>query len=431
MTGSDETPDDLVAREIAELRCHMSEERVLIATRAAELVSERAARAEVERASRMKDEFLATLSHELRTPLNAILGWTELLRSGNLPEPMRQQAVEIIDRNARVQTRLIEDLLEMSRIVSGKVQLDIQTVELADIIRAAVESARPMATSKGVRLSATIEAGVGKLAGDPGRLQQVISNLLSNAIKFTPVGGNVRVGLAATPTDLVLTVRDNGSGIAADFVPFLFDRFAQGESSHTRRFGGLGLGLSIVKQLVEMHGGRVAAESEGAGRGATFTVSLPLAIGAADASDDTKKTTATPPETLLVEARKLTGVKVLVVDDEPDSRELMKRLLENREAKVVTAASAAVALELVERYRPDIVLSDIGMPGIDGYDFIRQVRALGETRGGSVPAIAVTAFARAEDRDRAILAGYQQHLPKPMQMERLLEAINASIPCRP
>ncbi|HSI03876.1 MAG TPA: ATP-binding protein, partial [Myxococcota bacterium] len=389
-------------------------------------------RAESERVSHMKDEFLATLSHELRTPLNAILGWSELLKADGLADATRLQAVEIIDRNARVQTRLIEDLLEMSRIISGKVRLDLQPIDLADIVDAAVESAQPMASTRGVRLSKVIDAGVGKMSGDPARLQQVVTNLLSNAIKFTPVGGNVRVQLAQGSTDIRIIVRDNGSGIAPDFAPFLFDRFAQAEPSHTRRFGGLGLGLSIVKQLVEMHGGNVTAESAGLGKGSTFTVSLPLArvtAGANDDVDDAVRGYAADAGGL--DIKLLTGIKILVVDDEPDARELMKRVLETREAKVVTAASAAIGLELVERYRPDIVLSDIGMPGIDGYDFIRQVRALGVTRGGTVPAIAVTAFARAEDRERALLAGYQSHLPKPMQVHQLVAAIAASVPCSP
>ena len=340
------------------------------------------------------------------------------------------KAVEIIDRNARVQTRLIEDLLEMSRIISGKVRLEVQVIDLAEVVDAAVESAQPMAATRGVRLSKVIDAGIGKMKGDPARLQQVVTNLLSNAIKFTPAHGNVRVQLAGSPDEVQIVVRDNGSGIAPDFAPFLFERFAQAESSHTRRFGGLGLGLSIVKQLVEMHGGRVTAESAGVGKGATFTVTLPLAIASAGGSDDMDR--ASPGQAAGDEAReptKLTGIKVLVVDDEPDARELMKRVLETREAQVVTAASAAAGLELVERYRPDIVLSDIGMPGIDGYDFIRQVRALGSTRGGSVPAIAVTAFARAEDRERALLAGYQCHLAKPMQVHQLVAAIAASVAC--
>ncbi len=397
--------------------------------RALHLDSERAARTEAERVSHMKDEFLATLSHELRTPLNAILGWSELLKADGLTDSTRLQAVEIIDRNARVQTRLIEDLLEMSRIISGKVRLDVQAIDLADVVQAAVESAQPMAATRGVRLSKVIDAGAGKMNGDPARLQQVITNLLSNAIKFTPVGGNVRVQLAQTPNDIQVIVRDNGSGIAPDFAPFLFDRFAQAEPSHTRRFGGLGLGLSIVKQLVEMHGGSVVAESAGLGKGSTFTVSLPVVRLSAGANEDVDGVAREQDAEKNSEATKLTGIKVLVVDDEPDARELMKRVLETRDAKVVTAASAAVGLDLVERYRPDIVLSDIGMPGIDGYDFIRQVRALGAKRGGTVPAIAVTAFARAEDRERALRAGYQSHLPKPMQVHQLVAAIAASVSC--
>ncbi len=397
------------------------------AERAMLLDSERAARGEAERVSRMKDEFLATLSHELRTPLNAILGWAQLLKSETLTGATRSQAVETIDRNARLQTRLIEDLLETSRIISGKVRLDLQTIDLADVVQAAAESAQPAATVKGVRLTPVIDAGGCHVCGDPARLQQVVTNLLSNAIKFTPVGGHVLVRLVQGPCEARVVVRDNGSGIAPDFAPFLFDRFAQAEPSHTRRFGGLGLGLSIVKQLVEMHGGEVAAASDGPGKGATFTVTLPLTMRRTATSEGVAgEAPAHAERSFRLDARKLTGIKILVVDDEADARDLMKRVLETREAMVVTAASAAVGLELVERFRPDVVLSDIGMPGIDGYDFIRQVRALGPTRGGAVPAIAVTAFARAEDRDRALRAGYQSHLPKPMQVFDLIEAIVAS-----
>jgi signal transduction histidine kinase/ActR/RegA family two-component response regulator len=383
------------------------------------LAAEQAARAEAERQSRIKDEFLATLSHELRTPLNAILGWSQVLRSGQLKgaEDM-SRGLEIIERNARAQTRIIDDLLDMSRIISGKVRLDVIPLDLASVIEAAVGTVRHAADAKGVRLEVALDPGAGQVSGDPARLQQVFWNFLSNSVKHSKRGSRVRVVLERVDAHVEVSVTDEGEGISPEFLPHVFDRFRQADSTTTRRHGGLGLGLSIVKQLVELHGGTIRATSPGPGQGSTFTVALPLTpvhqepdpagdavVARADASADVA----------LDAGVKLAGVRVLVVDDEPDARALVKRLLEAREARVTTAASAPEALEAVRRERPDVVVSDIGMPGEDGYSFIRKVRALGPEEGGDVPAVALTAYVRSEERARALKAGFQMHLPKPVE----------------
>ena len=391
------------------------------------LASEQAARGEAERAGRMKDEFLATLSHELRTPLNAILGWSQILASGTRDAEDLSEGLRTIERNARAQTRIIEDLLDMSRIISGKIRLDVQRLDLAGVVQAAVDTMRHAADAKAIRLQAVIDPNAASVSGDPGRLHQVFWNLISNAIKFTPKGGRVQVLLERVNSHLAVSVIDTGEGIRPEFLPRVFDRFKQADASTTRRHGGLGLGLSIVKQLVELHGGTVRAASGGEGHGSTFTVTLPLTPVRASPEPDHQRRprhaesqfgAATADDCL-----KLKGVRVLVVDDEADSRHLVKRLLEDCEACVLTAGSAAEALAAVQRERPDVLISDIGMPDEDGYSLIGRVRALGPERGGTVPALALTAYARAEDRVRAVRAGFQTHVVKPVEPAELITMV--------
>ncbi|XXT15631.1 ATP-binding protein [Sorangium sp. So ce429] len=391
--------------------------------RARLLETERASRAELERVSVMKDEFLATLSHELRTPLNAILGWSELLleQSGDAAE--LRQGLETIARNARAQAKLIEDLLDMNRIISGKVRLDVQRTDLAAVVDAAVDSVRPSVEAKGIRLRKIIDPLAGPVSGDPNRLQQVVWNLLSNAVKFTPRGGAIDVLLERVSSHIEITVHDSGVGIAPEFLSQIFERFRQADSSTTRRFGGLGLGLSIVKQLVELHGGTVHAESSGAGQGSTFVVCLPLhVVREAPEREHPTSAKAVPPRQGEIA---LAGIKVLVVEDEPDARELLKWVLARSKADVVTASSATEGFDLVRTAHPDVVVSDIGMPGKDGYQFMREVRSLPPAEGGKVPAIALTAFARSEDRTKAMLAGYQVHLAKPIEPRELAATIRS------
>lgn len=390
------------------------------------LAAERNARAEAEQASRMKDEFLATVSHELRTPLNAMLGWALLLARKKADERTLRQGLSVIERNARAQAQLIEDLLDMSRIISGKIGLDVQSVDLYDVIAAAIETARPGAEAKDIRIEQALDPDAGEIRGDPHRLQQVVWNLLSNAVKFTPRGGQVQVVLERVGSHAELTVADTGQGIQPEFLPFVFDRFRQADASSTRRHSGLGLGLSIVKQLVELHGGRVRAESPGEGRGATFVVELPVAAVHEPLPLNPPASSQGESHEALCEALSLSRITVLAVDDEPDALSLIRRVLEECDARVLTAKTASEALDLLRREHPDVLLSDIGMPGMDGYELIRRVRALAPEAGGDVPAAALTAFARSEDRTRAALAGYQTHLTKPVQPNELL-AIVASL----
>jgi PAS domain S-box-containing protein len=392
--------------------------------RAALLESERAARAEAERVNRLKDEFLATLSHELRTPLNAIMGWSHVLSHSSVSAADAKQGLDAIERNARAQTQMIEDLLDMSRIVSGKVRLDVQRVDLAEVIERATEAVTPLANGRAVRLVKVLDPHAGPVAGDPSRLQQVIWNLLTNAIRFTPKGGKVQIVLERVNSHLELSVSDNGEGIDPAFLPHVFDRFRQADASTTRRHGGLGLGLSIVKQLVELHGGSVRAKSPGKGAGATFIVSLPLAPTMDDAMTmERRHPSADPIAKAPFDAPQLRGTRVLIVDDDADARVLIERMLSDHAAEVLTASSAAEALELVRRERPDVLLSDIGMPKEDGYDLIRNVRALPPEEGGATPAVALTAFARSEDRRRTLMAGYQMHVAKPVDPAELLAVI--------
>jgi PAS domain S-box-containing protein len=381
--------------------------------------AERAARSEITRASHLKDDFLATLSHELRTPLTAILGWARVLMRKRDDTETIDRGLEAIERNAVAQAQLIDDLLDMSRIMSGKVRLDVRPTDLAQVVDAAIESVRPSADAKDVRLVSVLDPRAGPVPADPARLQQVVWNLLTNAIKFTPKGGRVEAVLRRVNSHLELTVVDNGVGIAPEFMPHVFDRFRQADSSTTRSHGGLGLGLSIVKQLVEMHGGTVHAYSEGRDRGATFTVCVPLSAVRPQPHEVHPTADSASPGIDV----SLDGMHVLVVDDEPDTRELLSHLLTDCHAHVHTARSAREGMEALQRLKPDALISDIGMPEQDGYQFIRAVRGLPADRGGRTPAIALTAFARSEDRTRAMLAGYQLHIAKPIEPHELLAAL--------
>jgi PAS domain S-box-containing protein len=381
------------------------------------LEAERAARIEAQRAARMKDEFLATLSHELRTPLNAILGWTQVLRM----QPRTEQedvrrALGVIERNAHAQVQLIDDLLDLSRILAGQLRLDVQRVALVDVTRGAIESAQPAADAKGVRLESILDARRGLVSGDAARLQQVIWNLLSNAVKFTPKGGRVQVLLERVNSHIEITVSDTGIGISADFLPHVFGRFSQQDSTPGRKYAGLGLGLAISKQLVELHGGSIHAKSAGEGRGATFIVRLPLLLVE---SDDAREVATEAGDEHANALPDLHGVHVLVVDDEADARELVRKVLEGQRARVTTSTSAEDALAILHGSTPDVVVSDIGMPGIDGYQLMRTLRAQ-EPGNRRVPALALTAFARPDDRKRAMLAGYQAHLAKPFDIAELV-----------
>lgn len=382
---------------------------------------------ELREANRLKDEFLATVSHELRTPLTAILGWAHLLRVGQLDITSATGALETIERNARAQSQLIDDLLDVSRIITGKLRLDVRQVDPASFIEAAIESLRPAAEAKNVRIQKVMDTGVISVAGDPARLQQVIWNLISNAIKFTPKGGRVQVRLERINSHIEIAVSDTGVGIRPEFLPHVFERFRQADQKTTRHHGGLGLGLAIVRHLVELHGGTAQADSPGEGQGATFVVHLPivpvyqkdnLAQRVHPAARDTLPSYDCP--------ERLDGLRVLVVDDEADARELFKIGIGQCGAEVITASSAQEALKAIEDERPGLLISDIGMPGEDGYELIKKVRALPVERGGKIPAIALTAYARMEDRLRALRAGYQMHISKPVELAELV-AVMASL----
>lgn len=398
--------------------------------REALLDAEKAARADAERASRLKDDFLATLSHELRTPLNAILGWSQILRAKAVEDADLAEGLDVIERNTRVQTQLIEDLLDMSRIVSGKIRLEVQQVDLGDVIKAAVASVRHGADAKEIRIQMVLDPLAGPVRGDPARLQQCFWNLLSNAVKFTPKQGRIQVTLERVNSHLEVCVTDNGQGISPEFLPHLFERFRQADASTTRRHGGLGLGLSIVKHLVELHGGTVRAKSAGEGQGSTFCIELPLmVVHSREQHSSRAHPRAHAHADHHVDHPSLAGVTVLAVDDEADARHLIKRVLEDCGARVLVAASGEEALELLKQTRPNMIISDIGMPGEDGYAFIHKVRALSDTEGGNIPAAALTAFARSEDRTRALRAGFQTHVAKPVEPAELT-AVVASLTSR-
>ncbi|HKS28448.1 MAG TPA: PAS domain S-box protein [Pyrinomonadaceae bacterium] len=383
---------------------------------------------EAQESSRLKDEFLATISHELRTPLTAILGWSHMLRTGQFSSESSLKALETIERNARAQGQLIDDLLDVSRIITGKLRIDVRPVDPNSFIEAAIEAVRPAAEARGVRVQKIMDTGVISVAGDPIRLQQVVWNLLSNAIKFTPRDGRVQVRLERVNSHIEIAVSDTGSGISQEFLPHVFDRFRQADQRTTRQHGGMGLGLSIVRHLVELHGGSVRAESEGLGKGSTFTVLLPVAP-VYQSEMPTERVHPAARDTLPSYecAERLDGLRVLVVDDEPDTRELLKTGLTQCGAEVSTAKSAMEALEAIEAATPDLLISDIGMPDMDGYELMKMIRELGADKGGRVPAIALTAYARTEDRLQALRAGYQMHVPKPVELAELVAVASSLV----
>jgi PAS domain S-box-containing protein len=382
---------------------------------------------EAQESSRLKDEFLATVSHELRTPLTAILGWAHLLRTGQFNGDSNLKAIETIERNARAQSQLIDDLLDVSRIITGKLRIDVRPVDPNSFIESALEAVRPAAEAKGVRVQRIMDTGVVTVSGDPVRMQQVIWNLLSNAIKFTPKGGRVQIRLERVNSHVEIAISDTGAGIAPEFLPYVFDRFRQADQRTTRQHGGLGLGLAIVRHLVELHGGSVRAESPGKGQGATFTVMLPVAPVYQTSGKEERVHPAARDTLPSYECPdRLDGLKVLAVDDEPDTRELLKVGLGQCGAVVTVVGSATEALEAIAAAVPDLLISDIGMPDKDGYEFIRLVRELPAEGGGKVPAIALTAYARVEDRMQALRAGYQMHVPKPVELAELV-AVAASL----
>ena len=400
-----------IARDITDLQLAAADREQL-------LESERRARSQAENANRMKDEFLSTVSHELRTPLNAIVGWAEVLESGDQDRDEVLQRVQVIKRNAMIQAQLIEDLLDLGRISSGKMSLDIGPIDIGAVIDEAIESVRHSAQAKQVTITPIIGHIRGVL-GDAKRLQQVIWNLLTNAIKFTPKGGKIVIRASRINSQVEISVADSGQGIAADFIPLVFERFRQADASATREHGGLGIGLALVKQLVELHGGSVRADSPGPGLGATFTLSLPVA-----ALQGGLRSPTNPIEShSVILLPDLEGIKVLAVDDDKDSLDLIRRVLKGRNAEVLTASSVREGMEKFAGFRPDVVLSDIGMPGADGYDFIRLIRQHPE--GATTPAAALTALARSEDRTRALTAGFQGHVSKPMAAAEIVAMVNS------
>jgi PAS domain S-box-containing protein len=376
------------------------------------------ARRRAEEASRSKDEFLATVSHELRTPLNHIMGWITMLRSGKLQSDKMKKAFDTIERNVRVQARLIDDLLDVSRIISGKLLIEPRQIEIAKVAEAAAESIGPAAAEKGVNFKTTLAPEAGMISGDPDRLQQAIWNLLSNAVKFTPEGGHIELRLSHVNSQIEIAVSDDGQGISPDFLPHVFDRFRQQDSTTARQHGGLGLGLAIVRHLVELHGGSVRVESAGEGRGATFTLTLPAEAPNATPSGESLRSSIIGE--LHADLPSLTGVSVLLVDDLAEARELITFALVNRGAEVKAAASAAEGLSALGEWRPDVILSDLAMPGEDGYSFIRKVRKLSEESGGKIPAATLTAYAGNKEYLKSLEAGFQAHITKPVEWDELI-----------
>jgi PAS domain S-box-containing protein len=379
--------------------------------------------AEAQAANRMKDEFLAVLSHELRTPLNAIVGYSRLLRGGVLSGEKATRGLETLERNATWLTQIVEDVLDVSRIVAGKIRLDVQAVELPLIVDNAVATIQPAADAKAVRLQAMIDPRVGPVSGDPGRLQQVVWNLVSNAVKFTPKGGRVQVRLERVNSHIEIVVSDTGVGIRADFLPYVFERFRQAEAGTTRKTGGLGLGLAIVRHIVEMHGGTVEAASEGEGKGATFRVRLPLMIVHPDAREVRREHPRTERRDALQGLGDLQGIHVLAIDDEEDALTLLRVVLETAGAKVTTLNSAAVAVERIAEVRPHVLVIDLGMPEVDGFELIRRIRSSPNPAVRNVPAAALTAFARSEDRTKALRSGFEMHLAKPVDPGELVASV--------
>ena len=406
-------------------RC-FDEEDVRVAedatSRAALAVDNARAYEQLQAANQLKDEFLATLSHELRTPLNAILGYARMLRSGILKEQRREQALETLERNATALTQMVEDVLDVSRIAAGKIRLHIQPVDLTVVLRDALATVTLAADAKGVKLESILEEQAGPVSGDPDRLQQVIWNLLSNAVKFTPRGGRVQLRLQRVNSHVEVTVSDTGIGIREDFLPHLFERFRQGDSTTTRAHGGLGLGLAIARRIVELHGGRILAFSQGEGHGSTFRVELPIMIVHAEADPERRVHPRTEGRRAAADFPTLPEISVLVVDDDPDALGLVREILESAGARVHAATSVRDALEHIERSAPDVLVSDLGMPGMDGYDLIQRIRHM-DGAAREIPAAALTAYARSEDRAKALRLGFEMHLAKPIDPSELIAAV--------
>jgi len=402
---------------------HLREQRELIQQA---LERERHARRHAENSDRLKDEFLATVSHELRTPLSAILGWAAMLNMGDLDEKTTQDGLKVIERNAKAQAEIVGDILDVSRIITGKLHIDARPVELAAIVRAAVDTLQLAADAKNISLSLSLDQDAGLVAGDPDRLQQIVWNLVSNAIKFTPHNGRAEVRLRQVDSHVELIVSDNGIGISDQFLPHVFERFRQADSSRTRAHGGLGLGLAIVRHLVELHGGTVTAESAGEGQGAKFTVRLPLAV-ASQRLVSKKESQAYQATADAVESKSevtsLDGLRVLLVDDEPDTLEILRVMLKQFGANVRGVTSTSAALETFLEWKPDVLVSDLGMPGEDGLNLIERVRALTPEQGCNIPAAALTAHVRDDDRVHALAAGYQTHIKKPVDPGQLAAAV--------
>lgn len=397
---------DITDRKLAEKEC----DRLL--------QCERTARQEAEIANQIKDEFLAVLSHELRTPLNPILGWSKMLRTRKFDQQTTNRALETIERNAKLQTQLIEDLLDVSRILQGKLNLNICPVNLVMVVEAALETVRLAAQAKSIQIQTIFDASLGQVMGDPNRLQQVVWNLLSNAVKFTPTGGRVGIRLMEASNQIQIQVSDTGKGINPDFLPYVFDYFRQADGTTTRTFGGLGLGLAIVRKVVEMHGGKVQAESPGDGLGATFTVEVPLLVRSEQVRREENESLDSQPESSL-----LSDTQILVVDDEPDIRDLVSFILQDYGVQVTAVSSAQEALQALSESIPDVLISDIGMPRTDGYMLIREVRSRSPQEGGRVPAIALTAYAGEMNQQQALAAGFQMHISKPVDPDVLVKAI--------
>jgi len=423
--GAAKIAHDITARRHAERQLQNREMELakLAAERELFLESERAARSTAERLSHMKDEFLATLSHELRTPINAIQGWATLLRERKNSPADHARGLETIERNARIQAQIVNDLLDMSRIISGKVQLEVQPLYLHEVINNSIDAVSQSAVAKNIRIQPMLDTGIGLVRGDPNRLQQVLWNLLSNAIKFTPKDGRVQVVLERVNSHVEICIEDTGIGIRPDFLPYVFDRFRQADSGTTRRHGGLGLGLSIVKNLVELHGGTVRVKSPGENQGSTFIVSLPISYVRGSARETTARPGGFGDVAEAIELPELRNIRVLIIDDEADGRTLVAHILQDRGASPVCISSAEEALEALGREHFDVLLSDIGMPNMDGYQLIREVRRLDKSRTKPIPAIAITAYARPEDRQRSLLAGFHMHLSKPIEPRELIASI--------
>jgi len=382
------------------------------------LVSELAARELAEANSRIKDEFLAAVSHEIRAPLNAITGWTQLLVNGGLDESEKTHALDTIQRNVRSQSQIIEDLLDISRIVAGQMRLELKPIDLVESINSAFESVLPTARSKSIEILKSVPERSPFVMGDSSRLQQILWNLLTNAIKFTEPGGTVKIDLSELNDFAELSISDSGQGISPEFLPFVFDRFRQAEGGSKRRQGGLGLGLSIVKNLIEMHGGEISAESRGEGSGARFTLMLPLLM-----LDEEHAAGARPDSEVNRHHPDIAGCRILIVEDDADSREMLDILLQTLSVKTATAATAAEALICLSTFKPDVLISDLGLPEVDGYDLIKHIRSLSPDEGGSIPAVALTGFASVEEKKRVKSAGFDWHLAKPIDYAKLIEAI--------